>query len=217
MRVHGFEETLSKEEHARANRSYFERDRTRFIVCRGVLRAILGRYLRAAPGSLELRYSPHGKPAVSTDSGATALRFNVSHADGLALYGLTAGREIGIDLERIRPDVVSDQIADHYFSPREGAVLRSLSPTERVEAFFNCWTRKEAYIKARGAGLSLPLNRFDVSLAPDEPAALLSTRDDPPDASRWLLRELFPGPGYVGAVAVEGNHWRLQCWQWPGT
>jgi 4'-phosphopantetheinyl transferase len=215
-RVQRLGETLAEDEQARARRLFFERDRRRFIVCRGVLRALLGRYLGAAPGALKFRYSPHGKPAVAIGFGGDALRFSVAHAHDMALYGVAIGREIGIDLEHIRPDFASDHIAEQYFSRREVAALRALSPASRLEAFFNCWTRKEAYIKARGEGLSLPLDRFDVSLAPGEPAALLSTLDDPPEASRWSLQELFPGPGFVAAIAVEGHDWRLQCWQWSG-
>lgn len=216
VHVQGLAEALSEDERARARRFVFERDRRRFTVGRGVLRALLGRYLGASPSTLKFRYSPHGKPAVAIGFGGDALRFTAAHSHETALYGVTLGREIGIDLEYIRPDLASDHVAERFFSRQEVAALRALSPASRLEAFFNCWTRKEAYIKARGEGLSLPLDRFEVSLAPGEPAALVSTPDDPPEASRWSLRELFPGPGYVGAVAVEGHDWRLQCWQWSG-
>ncbi len=207
--VPGFAETLSDDEQARASRFSFERDRTRFIVGRGVLRTLLGRYVNLAPGCLAFRYSPHGKPAVSIGPGGRALRFNVAHSGGLALYAITLGREIGIDLERIRADFASDQIAERFFSRGEVAALRALSPARRRKAFFTCWTRKEAYIKARGRGLSLALDRFDVSVAPGEPAALLSTPDEPQEASRWCLMDLYPDPDYVAAIAVEGHGWQL--------
>lgn len=214
-RVQAFAGTLSEDERERAGRFFFDRDRSRFIVCRGVLRAILGRYLHVEPELLKFCYSRHGKPALSIASDGDAPRFNVSHACGLALYGVTLGRAIGIDVERIRPELASDQIAEQFFSSREIAALRALSPASRLLGFFNCWTRKEAYIKARGEGLSLPLSGFDVSVAPSAPTVLLSVPYESEQTSRWLLRELFPGPCYVATIAVEGHDWQLRCWQWP--
>lgn len=212
-RVQSLRRILAADEQARADRFYFEKGRVRFIVARGLLRMILGRYLDREPSQLRFDYSPYGKPALASESGGETLRFNVSHSHGLALYAVTRGREIGIDVEYIRADVASEQIAERFFSSREVAVLRALPVEAQAEAFFNCWTRKEAYIKARGEGLSLPLDQFDVSLVPGEPAALLSTRPDPHEASRWSLQELTPGPGYVAALAVEGRIRQLQCWQ----
>jgi 4'-phosphopantetheinyl transferase len=122
---------------------------------------------------------------------------------------------VGIDLERIRFDLAVAEIAERFFSRREVAMLRTLPTELQRQAFFRCWTRKEAYIKARGEGLSLLLDQFDVSLAPGEPAAILGTQRDPSEASRWSLQKLTPAPGYVAALAVEGHGWRLTCWQWP--
>jgi 4'-phosphopantetheinyl transferase len=122
---------------------------------------------------------------------------------------------VGVDLERIRSDVAVAEIAERFFSRREVAMLRTLPTEVQREAFFRCWTRKEAYIKALGEGLSLPLDQFDVSLAPGEPAELLCTRPDPSEASRWSLREIVPAPGYVGAIALGAHGWRLARWQWP--
>jgi 4'-phosphopantetheinyl transferase len=207
-------DTLTLDERARAARFHFQRDRARFIVARGVLRVVLGRYLEIAPNRLRFCYSPYGKPALAEEFGGDELRFNLSHSDGLALYALTRGRELGIDLERIRSDLADEQIAERFFSPREVATLRTLPPDLRVEAFFNCWTRKEAYIKAIGEGLSHPLDQFDVSLIPGGPALLLCTRPDPQEASRWSLQELPLGAGYVAALAVEGHGWRSKCWDW---
>jgi 4'-phosphopantetheinyl transferase len=133
----------------------------------------------------------------------------------VALYAVTRGREIGIDLECIRFDLEVEKIAERFFSRREAATLRTLPPEVQRQAFFLCWTRKEAYFKARGEGLSLPLDQFDVSLIPGEPAALLSTQRDPYEVSRWSLQELTPAPGYAAALAVEGHGWGLACWQWP--
>jgi 4'-phosphopantetheinyl transferase len=205
---------LSSDEEARAESFYFEKDRNRFIAAHGVLRTILSRYLNVPPERLRFCYGRYGKPALAEDPGGRAIRFNMSHSHELALYAVTRDREVGVDLEYIRADFASHEIARQFFSPGEVARLGALPVSMRTEAFFNCWTRKEAYIKATGKGLSLALDQFDVSLAPGEPAVLLSTRENPQEASRWTLRELSPGPGYVAALAVEGRDWRLDCWQW---
>ncbi|MBA3256820.1 MAG: 4'-phosphopantetheinyl transferase superfamily protein [Pyrinomonadaceae bacterium] len=213
-RVQSLQQTLAADERRRAERFYFQTDREHFIVGRGLLRAIIGRYLEIEPSRLRFCYSPHGKPSLAGEFNADALCFNLSHADGLALYAVTRGRQLGIDIERVRADLADEQVAEQFFSPREVAVLRALSGDMQQLAFFNCWTRKEAYIKARGEGLSLPLDQFDVSLAPGGPAALLSTAGNPQEAFRWSLRELTPGSGYVAALAAEGDNWELRCWQW---
>lgn len=187
---------------------------------------ILSRYLDAKPDHLRFCYNPFGKPALTEPQGAGALRFNMSHSDDLALYAVTSGQEVGVDIEHLRDDFASEQIAERFFSPREVAMLHAVPLNMRTRGFFNCWTRKEAYIKARGEGLSLPLDGFDVTLTPGEPAALLSVRESKPEvgdviagdneleASRWSLRELRPGAGYAGAIAVQGHDWQLKCWQW---
>jgi 4'-phosphopantetheinyl transferase len=180
-----------------------------------VLRAILGLYLDMAPRYLSFRYSSHGKPALAWESGGNAIRFNMSHSRGVALYAVTRDREVGIDLEFIRRDLEVDQIAERFFSRRETVTLRALPTDLREYAFFLCWTRKEAYIKARGEGLSLPLDQFDVSLTPGEPAALLSTHPDSEEALRWSLHELPLASDYVAALALEGHSRSLSCWQWP--
>ena len=150
-----------------------------------------------------------------SESDADAIRFNLSHSHGKALYAVSRGREIGVDLEFIRGDLEAEQIAERFFSHSEIETLRALPLSLRKHAFFLCWTRKEAYIKARGEGLSLPLDQFDVSLIPGEPAALLSTQSDSDEALRWSLRNLTPASGYAAALATEGRDWTLSCWQWP--
>lgn len=207
--------TLAEDEQARAARFYFPIHRERFIVARGVLREILGLYLNRAARSVSFCYGPHGKPALAGESGGNAIHFNMSHSHGVALYAVTRSGEIGIDLEFIREDLEVEHLAERLFSQREIATLRALPLSLRKYAFFLCWTRKEAYIKARGEGLSLPLDQFDVSLIPGEPAALLRTQADPDEALRWSLQELSIGPGYVSALAVGGQGWSLSCWQWP--
>lgn len=206
---------LAADERQRAERFFFQKDREHFVAARGQLRAILSRYVGVEPDRLCFCYSAHGKPALAAESGGETLRFNLSHSHGLALCAVGLSREIGVDLEYIRADLADEQIAERFFSAVEVATLRSLPVQMQPEAFFNCWTRKEAYIKGRGEGLSLPLDQFDVSLVPGEPARLLNTRGDPQDVYRWSLQALSPGAGYVAALAVEGHAWRLQCWDWP--
>jgi 4'-phosphopantetheinyl transferase len=213
--VQRLRQTLSADELARARRFRFQRDRKHFIAGRGLLRLILARYLDLEPSQLRFRYGPHGKPSLVTMSPLETPNFNASDSGGLALYAVTRGRKVGIDLEQIRTDCPCEQIAEQFFSSREKAMLQDLQTEQaKRKAFFGCWTRKEAYIKARGEGLSLPLDQFDVSLAPGEPAKLLEMRGDPLEASRWSLHELYPGPGYAAALAVEGHGVRLACWEW---
>ena len=213
-RVQSLRRTLVAAELRRVKRYRFERDHQRFIVARGLLRAILSRYVGIEPGQLRFCYGPQGKPQLVGETGGEALCFNASHSHELVLYAITRGREIGVDLEYMHRDLADVEIAERFFSPREIAALRALPADVQREAFFTCWTRKEAYLKARGDGLALRLDQFDVSLAPGEPAVLLSTNDDPQEASRWSLQELNPGPGYVATLAVEGRDWQLKCWQW---
>lgn len=210
-------EVLSTDERQRADRFHFQRDRGHFVAARGGLREILGRYTGATPQSLRFSYDSFGKPSLSDPppgvaAGGTPLHFNVSHSGGVALYAVAAGREVGVDVERVREDFAGLDIARNFFSPHEVAALSALPAEERPTAFFDCWTRKEAYIKARGLGLSHPLHLFTVSLTPGRPAALLRTDDDPQEASRWSLAELFPGEGYRAALAFEGELSSLRCW-----
>jgi 4'-phosphopantetheinyl transferase len=206
---------LSTDEQTRAGRFHFARDRARFVVGRGVLRAILGHYLNREPACLSFCYGSHGKPALAEQFDQGAIRFNMSHSHGVALYALTRGREVGIDIERIRFDLAVAEIADRFFSRRESAMLRALPVASQHQAFFRCWTRKEAYIKARGEGLSLPLDQFDTLPVVAESGAVFGTEQSPPETSRWSIQDLFPLPGYAAALAVEGHGWQLADWQWP--
>jgi 4'-phosphopantetheinyl transferase len=208
-------DSLAADEQTRAGRFYFQRDREHFITAHAVLRAILGLYLNRAPNRLSFCYSSFGKPALAGESGGDAINFNMSHSHGMAVYAVARDREVGIDLEFIRRDLKAEQIAERVFSRQEAATLRGLPTDLRKYAFFLCWTRKEAYIKARGEGLSQPLDQFDVSLIPGEPAALLSTRPDSGEALRWSLQELALASDYVAALAAEGRGWSLSSWQWP--
>jgi 4'-phosphopantetheinyl transferase len=208
-------ELLSTDERLRADRFHFQRDREHFIAARGGLRDVLSRYIGSAPQSLRFSYGEYGKPYLSREAGGEPPRFNVSHSHGVALYAVASGREVGIDLEYVREEFACLEIAERFFSPREVAALSTLLPEERAPAFFDCWARKEAYIKARGEGLSHPLHHFTVSLSPGQPAALLCTDDDPQEAARWSLLELFAGDGFRAALAVSGEAPSVRLWRWP--
>jgi 4'-phosphopantetheinyl transferase len=204
---------LSTNESDRAARFYFPADRDRFIVSHGSLRDILARYLHSGPNQLSFSVNAYGKP--SLDQGQ--LEFNLSHSGDFALIAITQGHKIGVDVERVRTGISADIIGGRFFSRTEMSELRALPPEQRETAFFICWTRKEAYIKAQGLGLSLPLDSFDVSLTPDQPAVLRATRPAPGEAARWTLLSLKVGPGHEAAVAVDGQNLEFRLWDWePG-
>jgi 4'-phosphopantetheinyl transferase len=205
--------TLAPEECERAARFHFERHRRHFVAARGLLRELLSLYLKLPPARLRFVYTAYGKPHLADGSGGGWLRFNVSHSGGLALYAFSRGRELGVDIEEVRADFDHGEIAERFFSRQEVAALRGLPAGLRREAFFLCWTRKEAYIKGIGEGLSLPLDSFDVSLTPGAPASLLAVRGDAREGARWDLRDLEPGPGYHAALVAEGHDWHLRRWQ----
>lgn len=206
---------LAPDERGRAERFHFPKDRRHFITARATLRMVLGLYLDVAPARLQFRYSPFGKPFLTPRCGGDTLRFNVSHSHELALYAFTRGREIGIDIEHIRAGFAGEELAEDFFSPREVETLRALPEDSKTKAFFNCWTRKEAYVKARGEGLSFPLKQFDVAFAPGEQASLLYVQDAPSEHLRWTLRELTPDADYAAALAVEGRDCRVRFRGWP--
>lgn len=208
---------LSADEQARAARFHLAQDSCRYTLARGALRLLLAGYTGRPAAALRFGYERFGKPFLlpAARSCAVPLAFNVSHSHEMALLAFGRGR-IGVDVERVRPELAAGRIAERFFSPREAAALRELPPAEQPAAFFRCWTRKEAFVKARGEGLALPLHSFDVSLAPDEPAALLRVADDPAEAARWTLRTITPAlPGYLAALAVEGRV-VLSCYRAAG-
>jgi 4'-phosphopantetheinyl transferase len=208
------EATLSPDERARAARFRFDQHRTAFVAGRGVQRGILGRYTGLAPNALTYREGSHGKPALDGAAAGLGIHFNVSNSGDYALYALTRNREIGVDLELLKPMPDGIDIARRFFSAPENEVFAGLDDEVRDLAFFLCWTRKEAYIKAVGEGLSMPLDCFDVAFTPGEPARILRTRGNPAEAERWTMLSLDPGPGYVGALAVEGDGWRPVLYDW---
>jgi 4'-phosphopantetheinyl transferase len=196
---------LSDDEVSRAERFVFPRDRDHFIVARGRLRELLGKYLRRPPNAVRFKTGRYGKLSLLGEG--NPLRFNLSHSHGLALYGFCMGRDLGIDTEKIRPEFAGEGIAQRYFSATEQRHLAEVPKEVRDMAFFLCWTRKEAYIKARGEGLQIALDSFDVSLKPGEPETLRSE-----DSGRWSMRSFAPAPEFVAAVVAEGEIQSTRFW-----
>lgn len=202
-------EILSADEGTRAERFRFDEDRRDYIVARGCLRTILGLYLGQAPEKIEFTYGEYGKPGLANST--AQLKFNVAHSGALALYAFTLIGEVGVDLEFI-PPITVDEVARRFFSPDEVAGLEQFYGLRRQEAFYRCWTRKEAFVKAKQVGLSLALDQFDVTLD-SEPAALLRTRWDESEAARWSLYNLDVGTDYAGAMAIEARGSKLSSWR----
>ena len=203
-----FTTLLDADERARAQRFYFERDRNRYTVGRALLRLLLSHYSALAPTALRFAYNQWGKPALVPETNPAALAFNLSHTGDYGLCAVTQGATVGVDLEEIRA-LDYGQMAATVFSPAEQAALQRVAPPQQPLAFFNGWTRKEAYIKAHGQGLSMPLADFDVTIAPDEPVRLLATRPDPTEVARWSLYGWSAGETRVAALAIAGQGWQL--------
>jgi 4'-phosphopantetheinyl transferase len=212
--IQSYRELLDTNEVERADRFYFAKDRNRFTVARGVLRQLLGTSLKLDPREIRFVYGPQGKPSLAAPQSSSGLRFNLSHSGEVALVAMSHNLELGIDVEQVRADFASGEIATRFFSPEECAKLETLPAHESVDAFFNCWTRKEAYIKARGEGLFIPLDSFEVAFAPGEEPALLQVKSGDAMPSRWRFHALHPGPGYKAALAVEGSNHSLRLWEW---
>jgi 4'-phosphopantetheinyl transferase len=208
--------TLAPEERRRSARFRFERDQRRFIVAHGVLRDLLGRYLHTQPHQIGFVYNAFGKPDLSPEIGSR-LTFNLSHSAGLALIAIARAPSVGVDVEYIQARSDCADIARHFFSAAEDDYLSALPRHLYAEAFFRCWTKKEAYVKARGKGLGIPLDSFSVPLTtdrahtPEEPA--VASKDIVP-GNRWSLYSLRPAPRFAGALAIEGTGWRLSQRHW---
>ena len=207
--------TLSIDEQRRAERFRSAADRCRFVVARGLLRLLLGRYLGGDPASLALGYGPAGKPELRHPSVAADVRFNCSHSGNLILCTFAGGRRIGIDVEAHRPIPELDSITRLVLTSRERRQLANLRPRQRRDAFFRAWTRKEAFLKATGDGLTRPAERIEVSLAPRGSRLLLAVDGDPDAAGHWQVRDLPAGRGYSAALAVEGFDHRTLHWHYP--
>lgn len=204
---------LAPDERERADRFHFEADRRRAVIARGYLRLLLGQILDLPANKLVFEYDEFGKPGLLPRQGPS-VQFNVSHSGELILIAIARDLAVGVDVEKIRTDLDLADIAARFFSANENVLLTSLAGPPRYKAFFTCWTRKEAYLKARGIGLSLPLDQFDVSFLPEEEPRLLATRPDPSEARRWRLRALELSADYAAALAAPNSKWGLKCWDW---
>ena len=205
--IERFQITLSEHEKERAQRFLVPQARERFIAGRGILRELLGRYLALAPEEIEFQYGPDGKPSLSAGHNS-AIRFSVSHSQDMALFAMAAGSEVGVDIEAMKADFRGMQIASHFFSDEEVASLARLEQKSATEGFFACWTKKEAYVKARGKGLGIPLRSFTVKFAEDKQGL----QDE--EGKAWSCYTLTPSPEFSGAVVVAGEDWKLRYWEW---
>ncbi len=212
---------LSSDEWQRANRFRFDKHRRQYVVGRGALRTLAAAYLGEVgtgvrPEEIQFSYGPRGKPFLAPPFDQRGIQLNLSNSDELALVGFVLGREIGVDVEYLRPMTDCEEIAERFFSESERRTLRTIPFPAKQEAFFNCWTRKEAYLKAVGEGLAAPLDSFDVTLALDEPPRMLTLKGDATRAAGWFFHHLRPAKDYLGAVAIEGGAWVVRTWTFAG-
>lgn len=194
---------LAADEIVRARSFLSQEQQERWIVARGTLRFLLGAYLGICPSRLSFLYNQYGKPTIGGEERAAGLHFNLSHSADCAFYAFTYRRRLGLDVEHLRSNLAGLRLARKKFALGEYEALQALPPREQARAFFTCWTRKEAYIKARGEGIAYGLKSFEVSLKPSEPAALLVNRQNALECERWSMHDLVAGPDYVGALVVE--------------
>jgi 4'-phosphopantetheinyl transferase len=185
------EDVLSHAEMLRAQSFIFDQDRHEYVISHGAVRMVLSRYSGIAPQELQFEAGENGKPRLVQRF--ADLRYNLSHTEGLALIAVTRGREVGVDVERVQEELSFEDIAEHYFEPRELWDLRTAPAADRVTRFFEVWTRKEARLKATGQGL-----------AGVEQSA----------TGELDVRSVRPADGYAGAIACAGSDWRLACWEW---
>ncbi|MDB4889711.1 MAG: 4-phosphopantetheinyl transferase [Gemmatimonadetes bacterium] len=195
---------LSHVEQARARRFHFERDRRAFVISHGMTRRIIADYQQVPAGQLVFVDGEFGKPSLVGVTGASALAFNLSHSGGIALLAVSRGRQVGVDVEQWKAEIEHLELADHFFSKSECEALRALagSPPDLVAGFFAAWSRKEAYLKASGHGITRGLHHFDVTLAPGEDATVIADRMDPSSSSRWMMRAISAAADYSAALVV---------------
>ena len=206
-----FLKVLSPDENYRAQKFRFAKDNRNFIAARGILRSLLGKYLKISPAEISFQYSKFGKPGIADNN---SLQFNISHSQNIALFAFAKKFNIGVDVEFVKTNIEVKDIATKFFSANEIMNLLALPEQEQTLGFFNCWTRKEAFIKAVGEGLSFPLDKFEVSLEPNKSAKLLATDWDQKAVSRWSLYSMSPGTNFVGSLAIEGLVEKVKFWNW---
>lgn len=197
------EQVLSVDERVKATRFYFQKDRDQFITARGMLRLLISSYIGTEPSKLLFYYGLFGKPLLVQEPEENNLCFNVSHSNGFILCALAWSRRIGIDLENVQAGLPYEELVDRFFSPSEKALFYTFPPNKKSLIFFTFWTLKEAYVKAKGTGLSFRLDQFDTLLIEEKSTVVLNIMGDSQDGLRWLLVHISPSPGYVAALAVE--------------
>jgi 4'-phosphopantetheinyl transferase len=205
---------LSAPEREQGARFHFAQDQRRFVVRRAILRRLLAASLETKPATVQFKILSHGKPQVSGQKSSDGLQFSCSHSADLALVALARGRELGVDLEQHRPLAEAEELAGKFFSSSEISELAALPEPLKTAAFFNGWTRKEAFLKAIGLGLAFPLDRFSVALTPDRSAALLSVDDDLKAAQKWTMISLDVRPDYSAALVCAGKDARIKLFNW---
>jgi len=212
--VSGLREILSSDERERADRFRFQKDHDRFVISHAAIRNILGQYLNMEPRDICFEVDSKGKPRLSDELNQTKLYFNMSHSHLKALVAISKDHEMGVDIEYLRPEVAELDIAKRFFASGEVSQLLNFPKEKQIEAFYACWTRKEAFIKAKGDGLSISLDSFEVSLDPGERVSLKGTNGKHDKFKDWSIRGLIPGFGYAGALAVRGDKMNIQYWDW---
>lgn len=200
-----FQAMLSSVEKTKAEKFRFSKDRNHYVIRHGILRVILSRYLERRPSEIDFCYGPFGKPEIKGDLAGGCLNFNDSRSGDLAVYGVTRACPLGVDVEKLRPVPDFEEIASRFFTPREAETLMSLPSERQMEAFFACWTGKEAFLKTTGEGIGEGLAKVEVTLTPGEEAGILRIRGESQAQTEWQLRSFSPAPGYLAAVAFR-NH-----------
>lgn len=209
-----FLKLLSPEEKERAQKFRFAHDRRNFIIARGILRSLISNYLQISPTAISFHYSKFGKPSIANHY---SLQFNISHSQNVVLFAFTKKFIVGVDVECINPNIEIKDIARNFFSKNEIVNLLQLPEQEQALGFFNCWTRKEAFIKAVGEGLSFPLDKFEVSLEPNTPARLLATDWDPKAVAQWSMFSMSPAKDFVGSLVIEGAIEKVKFYNWQNS
>jgi len=210
-KVEYYSSLLSEDEKQKASRFKFKKDEVCYIISRGILRLLIGSYLRINPKDLNFKYTSFGKPFLTFEN---QLKFNVSHSGKMATFAFFKDKEVGVDIEKVKDDFDVLELAQNFFSKTEIIALEKQSKEELSKAFFRCWTRKEAFIKAEGSGLSFPLDKFAVSLDDDYKADLLETEFNPAEKEDWSLSSFVPAPSYLGAIAVKCPNTQIQYHNW---
>lgn len=211
--LENYRQLLTEDEQKRAARFYFERDRHRFTAGRAILRSVLGYYLNESPTGIEFEYGPQGKPALGSKYKGQ-LEFNLSHSHHLGLLAVTPKYPVGIDIEYPKENIAINDLVKRFFAPEEAQAFQALPAGQQREAFFNAWTRKEAYLKACGGGLSIGLDRVLVTFKPGQVAQILKIDGSKEEAARWSMAALQPFPGYQAALVVNAPDFSLKCWTW---